>query len=161
MKYELIGEPNEYGLRQIRYLKDLPGINAGELGGWLESEKNLSQEGNAWVSGNARVFGNARVSGNAHVSGDARVSGKAQVGNARVYGDAWVFSNADWLVVSPIGSRDGSTTITKGKKGDIVNCGCFTGSIEVFLEQVTKTHGDNNHARAYRAMIDMWNAKKG
>jgi len=132
MKYELIGEPNEYGLRQIRYLKDLPGINAGELGGWLESEKNLSQDGDAWVSGNARV-----------------------------YGDAWVFSNADWLVVSPIGSRDGSTTITKGKKGDIVNCGCFTGSIDEFLERVTKTHGDNNHARAYRAMIDMWNAKKG
>jgi len=65
------------------------------------------------------------------------------------------------LVVSPIGSRDGSTTITKGKKGDIVNCGCFTGSIDEFLERVTKTHGDNNHARAYRAMIDMWNAKKG
>ena len=138
MKYELIGEPNEYGLRQIRYLKDLPGINAGELGGWLESEKNLSQ------------YGDARVSGNAWVFGDARVSGDAQV-----YGDT------DWLVVSPIGSRDGSTTITKGKKGDIVNCGCFTGSIDEFLERVTKTHGDNNHARAYRAMIDMWNAKKG
>ena len=144
MKYELIGEPNKYGLRQIRYLKDLPGINAGELGGWLESEKNLSQGGNAYVSGNARVYSNAQVFGNALVFGDARVSG-----------------NADWLIVSPIGSRDGSTTITKGKKGDIVNCGCFRGSIDEFLERVTKTHGDNNHARAYRAMIDMWNAKKG
>ena len=52
----------------------------GELGGYVEAEKNLSQSGDAWVFGNARVFGNAQVSGDARVFGDARVSG-----------DAWVF----------------------------------------------------------------------
>ena len=144
MKYELIGEPNEDGLRQVRYLKDLSEIKAGELGGWLESEKNLSQEGNAGVFGNAQVSGNAQV-----------------YGNAQVDGDAWVYGDADWMVISPIGSRNGLTTITKGINGDTVNCGCYTGSIAEFLEKVAKTHGDNNHARAYRAMIDMWNAKKG
>jgi len=38
-------------------------ISNGELGGYIESEKNLSQvSGNAWVYGDARVSGNAQVS---------------------------------------------------------------------------------------------------
>ena len=82
-------------------------VIAGDLGGWIEKESNLDQNGDAWVSGNAQVSGNAWVSGNARVSGnaqvfedawvseDARVSGDAQVsGNARVSGDAWVSGDA-------------------------------------------------------------------
>ncbi|WAW09982.1 polymer-forming cytoskeletal protein [Oxalobacter vibrioformis] len=78
-------------------------VSPGTLGGYIESEKNLSVSGNAWVSGNAEVYGNARVYGNAEVSGNARVYGNAEVsGNARVYGnaevsgDAWVYGNA-WV----------------------------------------------------------------
>jgi len=43
-------------------------IQEGDLGGFIEKENNLTQEGNAWVSGNAKVFGSAEVSGNAEVS---------------------------------------------------------------------------------------------
>ena len=100
-------------LHQIQSLQDFWHIKSGDLGGWVESEKNLSQFCNAWVSGNAMVFGNARVYGNARVFGDAwvsddatvsgeawvygnaRVFGKARVyGNARVFGNAWVFGKA-------------------------------------------------------------------
>ena len=118
-KYELTNETKTLAggtvLRRIRALRDIPrfGVKAGELGGFVEEENNLSQDGDAWVSGdaevsgNAKVFGNAEVSGNAKVfgnaeiygdawvSGDAWVYGKAKVSdNARVYGDAWVFDNA-------------------------------------------------------------------
>lgn len=31
----------------------------GEIGGFIEDEKNLSHDGNAWVAGNARVTDNA------------------------------------------------------------------------------------------------------
>jgi len=82
-------------------LHQIKNLETGELGGWIESEKNLSQHDKCWVSGNARVYGNAQVSGNAWVSGDARVYGNAQVsGNAcvsddaRVYGDAHVSGDA-------------------------------------------------------------------
>ena len=34
-------------------------IEKGEIGGYVESETNLSQYGDAWVSGNAWVYGNA------------------------------------------------------------------------------------------------------
>jgi formylmethanofuran dehydrogenase subunit C len=92
MKYELTGETKEVCgklLYRVRYLE------SGELGGWVESEKNLSQEGDARVLGNAKVSGNALVSGNAHVFQNAKVSGCAQVsGNAKVSGNALVFGNA-------------------------------------------------------------------
>ncbi len=73
-KYEFTGKTkNSAGviLHQIRALIDFGTVEAGDLGGWVESENNLSQEGDAWVYDNARVHGDARVYGNAQVRGDA------------------------------------------------------------------------------------------
>lgn len=93
-KYEFTGNTRG-SLKRIRRISD------GALGGWIESECNLSHEGQCWVSDNALVFGdawvsdNAEVSRNAQVSGDAWVFGNAQVsGDARVAGNAWVFGDA-------------------------------------------------------------------
>ena len=60
-----------YGIKlfQIEALISFSSIDKGEKGGWIEKEKNLDQDGDAWVSGNAWVYGNARVSGDAWVSG--------------------------------------------------------------------------------------------
>ena len=64
-KYELTNEtkPLEGGtvLHRIRALRDIPrfGVKAGELGGFVEEENNLSQDGDAWVSDNAEVSGDA------------------------------------------------------------------------------------------------------
>ncbi len=67
----------------------------GDVGGWIQTGRNLAHEGGAWVSGNARVFDSAVVSGDALVSGDAAVFGSAEVsGSARVSGDAQVFDSA-------------------------------------------------------------------
>ena len=80
MKYEFTGEEKSFfgiTLKRIRAIRDIEkyGVKAGNVGGWIEKEENLSQSGNAWVYGNARVYGNALV-----------------CGDARVYGDAWVYS---------------------------------------------------------------------
>jgi hypothetical protein len=100
MKYKLTEQTKEvFGitLYRIQALKDFTCVKKGEIGGWIESERNLSQNGDAWVSGNAQVYGNARVFGDAQVFGNARVYGDAQVyGNARVSGDAQVFGDA-WV----------------------------------------------------------------
>ena len=106
-KYELTDEFIEiFGGKKLYRIKALVSFGvvvAGQLGGFIESEKNLDQSlsGNAWVSGNARVYGSARVYGDAWVSGDALVYGNARVygnalvyGSARVYGDAWVSGDA-------------------------------------------------------------------
>ena len=77
-KYEFTGETKVvFGitLHRIRALVDIrAGVKAGAVGGWIEKEKNLDQDGEAWVSGKARVFGEAWVSGEARVFGEARVS---------------------------------------------------------------------------------------
>lgn len=54
---------NEFGtkLYQIKCTKTFEYAKEGELGGYIEKEENLSQEGNAWVSDTARVSGNAWV----------------------------------------------------------------------------------------------------
>jgi len=82
-------------LYQIRALRGFGSVTAGDLGGYIESEKNLSHDNDCWVYENARVFGDAHVFGNSGVYGNARVSGDAQVfGNARVYGNAYVSGDA-------------------------------------------------------------------
>ena len=106
-KFELTTEfiTNAFGkkLFRIKALVEFGDVKAGELGGYVEKEENVSQDGNAWVSGDARVYGNAWVHGNAKVYDDAWVSDNAKVsgnawvsGNARVSGDAWACGNA-WV----------------------------------------------------------------
>ena len=101
-KYELTDEFIEHWsgkkLYRIKALVSFGVVVAGQLGGFIESEKNLDQSlsGDAWVYGDAEVYGDARVYGNAEVSGDARVYGDAEVyGDARVYGNAWVYGDAE------------------------------------------------------------------
>ena len=99
-KYELTEETKVIGgktLFRIRALRSFGGIKAGDLGGFIENERNLSHEGNAWVGDNAKVGGDAWVGDNARVGGYAWVDGYAWVGgNAKVGGDAWVGGNA-WV----------------------------------------------------------------
>ena len=98
---EFIVDISGVKLFRIKALIEFGNVKAGDLGGYIEKEENLSHMGNAWVSGNAQVsgdaqvFGDAWVFGNAQVSGDARVFGNAWVsGNARVSGNAWVSGDA-------------------------------------------------------------------
>lgn len=91
-KYELLDNdtilsPNGTTLRRIRALKSFDCIGVGDLGGYIESELNLSIYDNAWISDNAIVFERAQVYDNAKVSGSARISGNAFVfGNSKVSG---------------------------------------------------------------------------
>lgn len=153
-KYELTDETIKIGghtLYRIKALVDFGNVKAGDIGGRIEKEENLAQDGNAWVYGNARVYGDARVSGNAWVSGNARASGNARVsGNARASGDARVSCDAHYLAIGPIGSRDDTVTFTRGKNGGIYGAvGCFLGTLDEFRKKVEETHGDNAHAEAY------------
>ena len=165
-KYELTEETtNIFGktLHRIRATRDFSNVHAGDLGGFIENELNLSHDRDTWVYGNALVYGDARVGGKALVSGDARVGGDAWVGgnalvsgNALVYGNALVKGTRDIYWISCIGSRDGTTTFFRNANNSIsVSCGCFYGTIDEFAAAVTKTHGDNEHAQAYRHAIEI------
>ena len=54
-------------LFRIRALRDFGDVKAGELGGYVEKEGNLSHDGNAWVFFDAEIYGNAKISGDAKI----------------------------------------------------------------------------------------------
>lgn len=99
-KYELTDKVihvNGATLHRIRALRDIPRyhVKAGDLGGWVEKEGNLSQFGDAWVRVDAVVCGNAKVYDNAFVCGDALVCDNAEVyGNVKICGTVKVCDNA-------------------------------------------------------------------
>lgn len=177
-KFELTTESitNEAGkkLFRIKALIDFGDVKAGELGGYVEKEGNISQDGNAWVyddarvSGNAWVYGNARVSGNTWVYDNAKVYGNAKAyGDAKVYGNAWVcgdarvsgnakvYGNADYALVQGFGTEFRCTTFYRGKNKKImVNCGCFHGDLEGFRKQVKETRS-GKIAKEYLMIADL------
>ena len=143
-KYELTNETKTLAggtvLHRIRALRDIPrfGVKAGELGGFVEEENNLSQDGIAWVYDNAEASGNAKVYGNAEV-----------YGNAKVYGDAEVSGDSDYMVIKNIWSSGRWFTYTRSNKKWAV--GCFYGTGE---ELVAKAYKDSKlSGKCYEAIV--------
>lgn len=119
-------EENGTALYRIKALIDFGDVKAGDFGGYVEKEENLSQYGDAWVYGNAFVLGNARVSG-----------------------------NADYIYLKGFGSHSRSTTMFRGENENIyVSCECFSGTLEEFENKVKETHGNNKFAREYLALVE-------
>jgi predicted acyltransferase (DUF342 family) len=122
-KYKMIRDAHvrvgEKTVCYIQALKDFGDVKSGDIGGAIETESNLSHDGDCWVYHNAKVYGYGRVSGNAKimdtaevldyatVAGDAIVAGNSKVfqralvfdkalidGQSSIYGAAQVFGNA-------------------------------------------------------------------
>ena len=148
-KYELTDETKEIGgitLHRIRALRDIPryDVKSGDLGGWIEAESNLSQDGDAWVGGDAWVYGDAWVSGNAWVSDDARV-----YGNAEVSGNAEVKSIRDYAVFKNGWSSGRWFTYTRSNR--MWRVGCFHGTGE---ELIAKAYKDSElSGKCYEAIV--------
>ena len=102
-KYEFTGETKEIDfcvLHRIVAVKDFGFVKAGDRGGWIEDEYNLSHSGTAWVADEAAIYGDALVEDDAFVGGrvlvrdDAHVGGRARLYEfARVEGDACIRGN--------------------------------------------------------------------
>ena len=156
---------NVFGIKlfQIKCIRKIKYADIGDLGGYVESERNLSQEGDAWVFGNAKVSGNAKVFGNAKVYGDAEVSGDAWVfGDAEVYGDAEIDSNDKHCGFDCFGSANRHTHAYLTKNGNVeITCGCFRGSIEEFEKKVEETHSGTIYETQYKAIINVIKIKFG
>ena len=67
----------------------------GELGGFVESENNLSHDGKCWIYDSAKAVGHARVSGNALVKHASIVEQYAEVLGDAVLNDFTTVSGID------------------------------------------------------------------
>lgn len=87
-KYELTDESIKRSgvtLYRIRALRDFGNVKKDALGGFVQSEANLSHYGDSWVYDDAKIFDRARVIENGKVFYNAEVSGKAIISkNSRV-----------------------------------------------------------------------------
>ena len=126
---------NEFGtkLYQIKCTKTFKYAKEGELGGYIEREENLSQEGNAWVFDDAQVYGNACL------KSDADHCGFDCFGSSNRHTHAYL-------------TGDNTVEIT---------CGCFRGSIEEFEKKVKKTHDGTVYENQYNAIINVIKIKFG
>lgn len=176
-KYKLTSETtgcDGFILYRIEALMDFSDVKTGDKGGFVQSENNLSQLGNAWVYGNANVcgdaevFGNAKVCGNASVYGNAKVYGNASVygnaevfdyaevrgdaevcGNAEVCGDAKVYKNSDYIVFKNWWSSGRYFTWTRSNK--MWKVGCFYGNGK---ELIKKAYADSEESgREYERVV--------
>ena len=135
-KYKLTDETTDVlgiTLHRVKALKDFDDVKKGELGGYVESERNLSQAGNCWVYGNAKVCDNAKVCG-----------------------DAMICSDTEYMSIKGLGSEYRSTTIFRTKGKNIaVRCGCFYGTLTEFVDRVKEAHGNSKYAKEYLALVDL------
>ena len=124
---EFIVDISGVKLFRIKALIEFGNVKAGDLGGYIEKEENLSHMGNAWVSGNAQV------------SGDARVSG-----------------DKDYAYAHGFGSVNRTTTFFRLKDGGVgVRCGCFYGTLAQFRDKIRETHGETKKAQEYLMLADL------
>ena len=103
-KYKLTDETVKIGgrtLYRIEALDEFSDLWKGDKGGFVESERNLSQEGDCLVYDDACVYDGARVHGDARICGNSFITDNALVtdsvvisGNATIYGNARVRGNA-------------------------------------------------------------------
>ena len=103
-KYEFTGKQmkleNGRTLHEVVALKDFGNIEAGDIGGFIEKESNLSHDGDSWVYSGGQVYGDSKVHQNGEVYGfsivvDSEVRGNAQVGgNARVTNGSLITEDA-------------------------------------------------------------------
>lgn len=82
-------------LQRIQAVVDIPlhGVKAGDLGGFIESEENLTQKGKAWVANDALVFDDSIVAGDAIVAGTSIVKQSCITGKVSVNGQVMVESS--------------------------------------------------------------------
>ena len=124
---EFIVDISGVKLFRIKALIEFGNVKAGDLGGYIEKEENLSHMGDAWVSDDARISGNARVSG-----------------------------DKDYAYAHGFGSCNRTTTFFRLKDGDVgVRCGCFYGTLAQFRDKVCETHGETKKAQEYLMLADL------
>jgi hypothetical protein len=103
-KYELTKKTyNHFGitLHQIKAIKSFGDVKKGDLGGFVQRQENLSQDGLCWIYDNSLVYLDARVEDDAKAKNGCWIWNSAKLRNEAIAedscylsGDIDVFDNA-------------------------------------------------------------------
>lgn len=160
-KYKLTDETiiiNGHILHRIQALKDFNFVAKGDLGGFVESEKNLSHKGDCWIYDNAKVYDNALITKDAQiydraeifdsasitdlvdVEGSTKIFGKARISGFAIIGnDACIFENAiitDNAIIKSSTKIYGNSII--GGRVKVRDTAEISGDVEISGESIIK-----------------------
>mgnify|MGYP003627980356 CR=1 FL=1 len=97
MKYEL-GESKVFmGIEVYRVvaLKSFGNVTKGDIGGWVEDEDNLSQQGNCWIFDEAMAVNRSMVAGNAEMHDYSKMLDDSMIwDHSRMYDNAQMCNNS-------------------------------------------------------------------
>ena len=113
-KYELTDITMEFKgikLYRIKALKNFSNVKAGDLGGWVSSEYNLSQYGNCWIYDNAICMNNSKMYDNSKIYDDSKM-----YDNSKMYDDSMMFEDSEMYDDSVM--RDDSVMYDNSKMYD-------------------------------------------
>ena len=98
-KYELSDITMEFEgrtLYRIRALKNFSDVKAGDLGGWVETEYNLSQEGNCWIYNEAKCMDNSKICDNSTMHDYSEMYDYSIMrGDSEMYGHSEMFGYSE------------------------------------------------------------------
>lgn len=139
-------------LHRIQAVMSFGDVKAGDFGGYVQSESNLSQEGNCWIYHYAAAWGDAAVKDNASIKHRSRIYGSAIVcDNAKVSGYCDICDNA---IVADEATIDDSVkicgnAIARGH-ANVIECATMSGNAQA-LGHTTIT---NNASVSGNAILD-------
>jgi carbonic anhydrase/acetyltransferase-like protein (isoleucine patch superfamily) len=98
-KYELVKDQTiiiqDKTLYRIRALRSFSNVKEGEIGGYVQSESNLSHAGCCWIYDDAKVYDNAKVYNKARICGRSEIYDEAEIYHtALILGSVKVFHSA-------------------------------------------------------------------
>lgn len=124
MKYEILDEIIVFEgrvLKQIKALRDFGNVKKGDLGGYVEHNLNLSQEGNCWIDEKTVICESGYVGGDVEIKGNVVVKGNSVIVND--------FYQADRKLAKPL-IIENDTKPIKGEN-DYVKAISFEGNTKI------------------------------
>lgn len=83
-------------LYRIIALRDFSDVMKGDKGGYVESEQNLSQDGDCWIYDEAKAMDDSRVENDARMHYRSEIQDRAKMcGNSRMYSNAMMFDDSE------------------------------------------------------------------
>ena len=83
-------------LYRIRALKNFSNVKKGNLGGWVSSEDNLSQEGDCWIYDEAKCMDNARMHDNSKMyNNSVMYEYSAMHGNSKMCNNSKMYDDSE------------------------------------------------------------------
>ena len=129
-------EFNGHTLYRIKALRNIDELTKkGDLGGYIETEENLSQEDDCFVFGNAKVYGESRLTGHAMATDNAVVKNIIS-DEAYFTGNSIVVGNGEFCLYGQVDfNGNAKVNFRIGSDYTFADGSSFGGDVIAFVEE--------------------------